>query len=79
MENNKKNHLDKPDTTKKNVNAKQIINALVLVIVVIFALQNLENIRVNLLFLSFEMPLFALIIIALVLGFVTAIIFRREK
>jgi len=79
MENNKTNHIDKPVTTKKNVNAKQIINAFVIVIVVIFALQNLENIRVKLLFLSFEMPLFALIIIALVLGFVTAIIFRREK
>lgn len=79
MENNKKNHIDKPVTTKKSVNAKHIINAIVLIIVVIFALQNLENIQVKLLFLSFEMPLFALIIFALVLGFVTAIIFRREK
>lgn len=70
---------DKIDSVKKKVSFKQIINILLILVILIFALQNLESIRVTLLFFSFEMPLFVLIIVLFSIGFFTTKIFGRNK
>lgn len=70
---------DKIGSVKKKVNLKQIINILLILIIILFALQNLESIRVTLLFFSFEMPLFVLIIVLFSIGYFTTKIFSRNK
>lgn len=70
---------DKTDSVKKKASFKKIINILFILIILIFAVQNLESIRVTLLFFSFEMPLFVLIIVLFSIGFFTTKILGRNK
>lgn len=62
---------DKIDSVKKKTGFRQIFNILIIILMLIFALQNLETIRVSLLFFTFEMPLFILIISVFAIGFFT--------
>lgn len=70
--------LVKAEPEKKKTRIKQIFNVFIFVIMLIFALQNLDNIRVSLLFLSFEMPLFVLIIAVFAIGFFTNKLFGKS-
>jgi len=71
MDENKTVLDDKIDSVKKKTSFRQIFNILIIIIMLIFALQNLETIRVSLLFFTFEMPLFILIIVVFAIGFFT--------
>ncbi len=78
MDENKAVLDDKIDTVKKNISFRQIFNVLILIIVLIFALQNLESIRVSLLFFTFEMPLFILIIAVFAIGYFTNTLTKKS-
>jgi len=69
---------DKINSAKKKINFKQLLNIFIIILMLIFALQNLESIRVSLLFLSFEMPLFVLIIAVFAIGFFTSKLFKTS-
>lgn len=71
MDENKTVLDDKIDSVKKKTGFRQIFNILIIILMLIFALQNLETIRVSLLFFTFEMPLFILIISVFAIGFFT--------
>jgi uncharacterized integral membrane protein len=71
MDENKTVLDDKIDYVKKKTGFRQIFNILIIILMLIFALQNLETIRVSLLFFTFEMPLFILIISVFAIGFFT--------
>lgn len=77
MDENKTVLDDKVESVKKKINFRQIFNILIIIIMLIFALQNLETIRVSLLFFSFEMPLFILIIAVFAIGFFTNKLFKK--
>jgi len=63
------------------MNTKNItkgINISLLVLLLIFVLQNLEATKVKFLFFGFELPLIVLIFIVFFMGFFTAVSFRKE-
>jgi uncharacterized integral membrane protein len=60
-------------------NIKKGINISVLILLLIFVLQNLEATKVKFLFFGFELPLIVLIFIVFFTGFFTAISFRKEE
>lgn len=69
---------DKIDSVKKKISFKQVLNIVIIILMLIFALQNLQNIRVSILLLSFEMPLFVLIIAVFAIGFFTNKLFYKS-
>lgn len=60
-------------------NIKKGVNITVLLLLLIFVLQNLETTKVKFLFFGFELPLIVLIFIVFFTGFFTAISFRKEE
>ncbi len=70
---------DKINSAKKKINFKQMFNILLITLLLVFILQNLENIRVKLLLFSFEMPLFILIIVSFSIGFFSTKLIYKEK
>jgi uncharacterized integral membrane protein len=56
----------------KNLTVKQIIQLSLLVIILIFVMQNLGMVGVRFLFFKFELPLFILIAIMFIAGFYTS-------
>lgn len=57
----------------------QIINIVLILFVIIFIGQNLESIPVKFLFISFNLPLIVIILMCLVIGYLSAILFRKTK
>ncbi len=70
---------EKIESIKRKINIKQIADIVLIVVLLIFAVQNLKSIRVNLLFFRFEMPLFFLIVIIFFIGFFTAKYFSKRR
>jgi uncharacterized integral membrane protein len=70
---------NKTKNAKKKNAFRKVVNIALIILVLLFTLQNLESIRVTLLFFSFEMPLFVLIIVVFSIGFFTTKIFGRNK
>jgi uncharacterized integral membrane protein len=65
--------------TMKNLTTGQYINIALILLVLVFIGQNLESIPVKFLFFSFELPLIIIILGCLLMGYVTALIMRRNK
>jgi uncharacterized integral membrane protein len=63
----------------KNITVKQIINISVIIILLIFSFQNLDSVKVKLLFFAFELPLVILIAIVFFVGYFTARVFHHKK
>ena len=61
------------------ITTKQAINIILLVILIIFIGQNVENVRVKFLFFGFEIPLIIIIVVAFVLGFFTSTAFSIKR
>ncbi|NMB80410.1 MAG: LapA family protein [Ignavibacteria bacterium] len=78
MDENKTLLDDKINSVKKKISFKQIFDIIIIIVMLIFALQNLESIRVSLLFFSFEMPLFVLIIAVFAIGYFTNKLFKKS-
>ena len=70
---------DKTERAKKRIGFRKVVNFTLIILVLLFTFQNLESIRVTLLFFSFEMPLFVLIIVVFSIGFFTTKVFSRNK
>ncbi|MFN3639678.1 MAG: lipopolysaccharide assembly protein LapA domain-containing protein [Flavobacterium sp.] len=63
----------------KKLTTNQIINILLIVALLLFIGQNLDMVRVKFLFFGFELPLFILIAIVFLIGYYTAIVFRKRR
>lgn len=63
----------------KKLTTNQIINILLIVILLLFIGQNLDMVKVKFLFFGFELPLFILIAIVFLIGYYTAIVFRKRR
>lgn len=61
------------------ITTKQAINIVLLVILIIFIGQNVENVRVKFLLFGFEVPLIIIIIVAFVVGFFTSTAFSIKR
>lgn len=57
----------------------QIIYGLVLLLAIVFILQNLENVRVRFLFMALELPIIVLMLGMFILGFAADRIFFRKR
>jgi len=63
----------------KKLTAGQIINIILIFILLIFIGQNLESFPVRFLLLTFELPLIIIILGCFLLGYVTALIMRKNN
>lgn len=60
-------------------NLKKGINISMLILLLVFVLQNLDVTKVKFLFFGFELPLIVLIFIVFFMGYFTAVSFRKEE
>ncbi|PXW12921.1 MULTISPECIES: LapA family protein [Chryseobacterium] len=63
----------------KNISIRQVIDIALLILLLVFIGQNLENVKVKFTVFSFELPLVILIAIVFFIGFYTAKSFNRKK
>lgn len=63
----------------KKITFSQVIDIILIILLIIFAIQNLDNVLVKFITIKFEAPLFIIIIFTFLIGYLTAKIFRREK
>ncbi len=57
---------------KLNLTPKQIIYIILLTLLLIFIVQNVDNIKVSFFYSSFELPLIIIIVVAFSIGFITS-------
>ncbi len=62
-----------------NMTPKQVLYIVLLVVMVVFVIQNAEAVRFRFLFFGFEMPLIIIILAAFIIGFFTARVFPKRK
>lgn len=63
----------------KNITTRQVINIILIIILLIFVGQNLEQIRVKFLVFGFEMPLVILITVVFLIGYLVAVFSRKNS
>ena len=63
----------------KNLTTRQIINIVLIILTLIIVAQNLDSIRINFLFIKFNLPLIVIIAFAFFTGFFTAKVFWTRK
>ncbi|MDH2207101.1 MULTISPECIES: LapA family protein [Empedobacter] len=61
----------------KSISISQIIDIILLILLLLFIGQNLENIKVKLFMFGFDMPIVVLIAIGFFIGFFTAKVFKK--
>ncbi|MCK9326331.1 MAG: lipopolysaccharide assembly protein LapA domain-containing protein [Bacteroidales bacterium] len=64
---------------KFRITARQVIDIVLLVVLLIFIVQNLGSTEVKFLFFKFSMPLIVLIILVFLIGLLTSRAFSRKK
>lgn len=57
---------------KLNLTPKQIIYIILLTLLLIFIVQNVDNIKVDFFYFSFEVPLIIIIVVSFLIGFITS-------
>ncbi|AZA90623.1 Uncharacterized integral membrane protein [Chryseobacterium nakagawai] len=62
----------------KNINIKKIIDILMIILLIIFIIQNLESVMVKFMTMKFELPLIVLILAVFALGYYTSKVFRKR-
>jgi len=62
----------------KNITTRQVVNILLIIVLLIFVGQNLEQIRVKFLVFGFEMPLVILITVVFIIGYLVAVFSRKS-
>jgi len=60
-----------------NITFRQVINILLIVLLLIFVAQNLEQIKVSFLFFGFSMPLVILIAVVFLIGYLSGVWTRK--
>jgi uncharacterized integral membrane protein len=63
----------------ENNKTRMIINIILILLTLIVIGQNLENVRINFLFVKFSLPLMIIIAFSFFTGFFTARVFTRRK
>ena len=63
----------------KNITFKQVINIVLIVLLLVFVGQNLEQISVRFLFFGFSMPLVILIAVVFLIGYLVAVFSRKKS
>ena len=58
---------------------KKILSVVLIIIVLIFGLQNIQSVEINLLFWTIEMSRVFMIIIIFIIGFLTGFLFKAVK
>lgn len=64
---------------KINMTPKRAADLLLIVLLIVFVAQNLENVKVRFLFFGFELPLIVIIAITFFIGFFTSKVFSTKK
>ncbi len=62
----------------KNINIKKMIDILLIILLMVFIIQNLENVMVKFITMQFELPLIVLILAVFALGYYTSKVFRKK-
>lgn len=62
----------------KNLNLRKIIDILLIIVLIVFIIQNLDNVMVKFTTIRFELPLIVLILGVFGLGFYTSTVFRKK-
>lgn len=63
----------------KKLSPRQIIDISLILLLLIFIAQNLDNIPVKFLFFTFQIPLIIIILAVFFIGFYTSKIFEKKK
>lgn len=61
----------------KKLSVKQIIDIVLIVLMLVFAAQNVASVHLKFLFFGFDLPLIILIAFVFFIGYLTALLFRR--
>jgi len=64
---------------KISMTPKQVADLLLIVLLIIFVAQNIENVKVRFLFFGFELPLIVIIAATFFIGFFTSKIFSTKN
>lgn len=64
---------------KDKINLKLIVDISLLILLLLFVLQNLESITVKILFIKLAMPLFIIIAVSFGIGYYTGVVFGKGK
>ncbi|MBN2765416.1 MAG: DUF1049 domain-containing protein [Paludibacteraceae bacterium] len=62
----------------RKLSFKQIVDILLIVLMLVFAGQNVASVHLQFLFFGFELPLIILIGFVFFIGYLTAILFRKK-
>jgi uncharacterized integral membrane protein len=62
-----------------NLKSKQVLDIVLLIVMIVFVIQNLEMVKVKFLFFGFEMPLIIIIVVAFLIGFLTSKAFPKKR
>ncbi|MBO0475287.1 hypothetical protein IGL98_003217 [Enterococcus sp. DIV0840] len=66
------------DNIKKIVTPKRVIALIVVILIMLFAFQNFQNVELSLIFISVEIPLLILILSLYILGIITGWAIKRN-
>ncbi len=66
-------------TSKSRLSLKQIIDIILIILLVVFIVQNADNVKMRFLFFGFDLPLVIIIVITFFIGFLTSIVFLGKK
>ncbi len=67
------------NTSKFRLSLKQIIDIILIILLVVFIVQNADNVKMRFLFFGFDLPLVIIIVITFFIGFLTSIVFLGKK
>lgn len=62
-----------------NLTPKQLVNIILLIVLIAFIGQNIDNVPINLLIWTFNLPLIIIILITFFIGFFTKAVFANRK
>jgi uncharacterized integral membrane protein len=61
-----------------NMTPKQMLYIVLLILLIVFILQNMESVMVNFLFFGFKMPLVVIIVIVFIAGVLNSKVFTKK-
>jgi len=63
---------------KINLTPMQVLYFILLVLLIVFIVQNMESVMVKFLFFGFKMPLVIIIIVVFIVGILTSKVFKKK-
>jgi uncharacterized integral membrane protein len=68
----------KKSFNKINLTPMQVLYFILLVLLIVFIVQNMESVMVKFLFFGFKMPLIIIIIVVFIAGILTSKVFKKK-